>query len=62
MADEPERERQRPATPLVGYRDTGEEIRHSRGATVRAWIILLAIALFYLGWTLTVYFLEPGLR
>ena len=52
----------RPARPLVGYRDTGAEVRQSRGSTIRAWIILAAIALFYLGWTLTVYFLEPGLR
>ena len=52
----------RPARPLVGYRDTGEEIRHSRPAEIRAWIILVVIALLYLGWTLTVYFLEPGLR
>jgi hypothetical protein len=53
----------RPARPLVGYRDTGaEEVRHSRGSLIRAWIILIALALFYLGWTLTVYFLEPGLR
>jgi hypothetical protein len=52
----------RPARPLVGYRDTGEEVRHSRGSVIRAWVILAAIALFYLGWTLTVYFLEPGLR
>jgi hypothetical protein len=59
MADEP---RHRPARPLVGYRDVGEEIRHSRGSLVRAWIILAALVLFYLGWTLTVYFLEPGLR
>jgi hypothetical protein len=29
---------------------------------VRAWIILAALVLFYLGWTLTVYFIEPGLR
>jgi hypothetical protein len=29
---------------------------------MRAWIILAVIALGYLGWTLTVYFLEPGLR
>jgi hypothetical protein len=28
----------------------------------RSWIILAVIALVYLGWTLTVYFLEPGLR
>jgi hypothetical protein len=52
----------RPARPLHGYRDTGEHIRHSRGAFVRAWIILALLVLFYLGWTLTVYFLEPGLR
>jgi hypothetical protein len=52
----------RPARPLLGYRDTGEQTRWSRPAVVRAWIILAAIAIFYLGWTLTVYFLEPGLR
>jgi hypothetical protein len=28
----------------------------------RAWLILGAIAVLYLAWTLTVYFLEPGLR
>jgi len=53
----------RSARPLVGYRDTGaDEARHSRGSMIRAWIILAAIAILYLGWTLTVYFLEPGLR
>jgi hypothetical protein len=53
----------RPARPLVGYRDTGaEETRESRGAMIRAWLILALLALFYVGWTLTVYFLEPGLR
>ncbi|TML17022.1 MAG: hypothetical protein E6G33_04090 [Actinobacteria bacterium] len=53
----------RPARPLVGYRDTGgEEARFSRASVTRAWIILAVIALLYLGWTLTVYFLEPGLR
>jgi hypothetical protein len=64
MATEPERgdRLSRPARPLFGYRDTGEDIRHSRGAVYRAWIILAVIALFYLGWTLIVYFLEPGLR
>ena len=52
-----------PARPLSGYRDTGAEpARHSRGAVIRAWLILAILALFYLGWTLTVYFLEPGLR
>jgi hypothetical protein len=59
--DEP-RDQQRPARPTVGYRDVGEDVRHSRRAVMRAWIILAVIALFYLGWTLTVYFLEPGLR
>jgi hypothetical protein len=59
MADEPP---QRPARPLVGYRDTGEDIRHSRRTITRAWIILAVLVLLYLGWTLTVYFLEPGLR
>jgi hypothetical protein len=52
----------RPARPLFGYRDIGEDVRHSRGSAIRAWIILAALALFYLGWTLIVYFLEPGLR
>ncbi len=59
MAEEP---RQRPARPLTGYRDTGADIRHSRRAEIRAWVILAALALAYLGWTLTIYFLEPGLR
>jgi hypothetical protein len=59
MADEPG---QRPGRPLVGYRDVGEDVRHTRGAVIRAWVILAAIALLFLGWTLTVYFLEPGLR
>ena len=53
----------RPARPHIGYRDTGaEDVRHSRGSLIRAWIILAALVLFYLAWTLTVYFLEPGLR
>jgi hypothetical protein len=54
--------RPRPARPLFGYRDVGEDVRHSRGAQTRAWIILLLIAVLYIAWTLTVYFLEPGLR
>jgi len=58
---EPER-RPSAARPLVGYRDVGEDVRHSRGSEYRAWIILAAIMLLYLGWTLIVYFLEPGLR
>jgi hypothetical protein len=52
----------RPGRPLFGYRDVGEDVRHSRSSMTRAWIILAVLALFYLGWTLTVYFLEPGLR
>ena len=59
MADEP---RARPSRPLVGYRDVGEDVRHSRKAEIRAWVILAVIGLFYLAWTLIVYFLEPGLR
>ena len=59
MADEP---KARPARPLVGYRDVGEDVRHSRRARNRAWVILGILILLYLGWTLIVYFLEPGLR
>ena len=60
-AEEPEG-RQAPARPLVGYRDVGEDVRHSRRAQNRAWVILGILILLYLGWTLIVYFLEPGLR
>ncbi len=53
----------KPARPLFGYRDTGEgDIRHSRATATRAWLILALLILIYFGWTLTVYFLEPGLR
>jgi hypothetical protein len=53
----------RPARPLVGYRDTGEEEgRHTRSALIRGWVILAFLMALYLGWTLVVYFLEPGLR
>jgi hypothetical protein len=52
----------RPARPLFGYRDVGEDVRHSRRATTRAWLILAVLVAFYLGWTLIVYLLEPGLR
>jgi hypothetical protein len=51
-----------PARPLFGYRDVGEDVRHSPRAIRRAWVILVVMALFYLAWTLIVYFLEPGLR
>jgi hypothetical protein len=58
----PDEQPPRPARPLLGYRDTGEDVRHSRRAVWLAWLILGAIAVLYLAWTLTVYFLEPGLR
>jgi hypothetical protein len=56
--DEP---RLRPSRPLSGYRDVGD-IRDSSRARMRSWVILAVLILIYLGWTLTVYFLEPGLR
>ena len=52
----------RAARPLFGYRDVGEDVRHSRGSVTRAWVILAVLVVFYLAWTLVVYFLEPGLR
>jgi hypothetical protein len=62
-AREPDRDQgQGPARPLVGYRDVGEDIRHSRGSMIRAWIILGALAIFYLGWTLIIFFLDPRHR
>ncbi|MBA3735957.1 MAG: hypothetical protein H0W90_12320 [Actinobacteria bacterium] len=51
-----------PARPLLGYRDVGEDVRHGRSAMTRAWIILTILIVLYLAWTLTIYFLEPGLR
>jgi uncharacterized protein involved in cysteine biosynthesis len=54
--------RPRAARPLFGYRDVGPGFRHSRRAVIRAWVILGLLAVIYLGWTLTVYFIEPGLR
>jgi hypothetical protein len=51
-----------PARPLAGYRDVGHEVRHSRRSEVRSWIILGLLIALYLGWTLVIYFLEPGLR
>ena len=52
----------RPARPLLGYREVGEDVRHSRRAVSRAWVILAIMVVLYLAWTLTVYFVEPGLR
>jgi hypothetical protein len=61
MARDPRR--LRPARPLFGYRDVGGgDVRHNRSAVVRAWLILAVLMALYLGWTLIVYFLEPGLR
>jgi hypothetical protein len=51
-----------PARPLAGYRDVGHEVRHSRRSITRAWIVLAVMIAIYLVWTLTVYFIEPGLR
>jgi hypothetical protein len=55
-------EERRPARPLVGYRDVGEDVRHSRQQVVRSWVILAFLIVLFFAWTLTVYFLEPGLR
>ena len=52
----------RPARPLLGYRDVGEDVRHSRRAVSRAWVILAIMVVLDLAWALTVYFVEPGLR
>ena len=52
----------RSARPLFGYRDVGEDVRHGRNALTRAWIVLAILIVIYLAWTLTVYFIEPGLR
>jgi hypothetical protein len=63
MTDEPQPPPpQRPARPLFGYRDTGSEPKRSRYTITRAWVILAVLILIYLSWTLTVYFLEPGIR
>jgi hypothetical protein len=63
MADEQQQQQPSgPARPLFGYRDTGAEPNRSRYTMTRAWIILAVLIVIYLGWTLTVYFLEPGLR
>jgi hypothetical protein len=51
-----------PARPLHGYRDVGEDVEHGRGALTRAWLILALMVVLWLAWTLTVFFLEPGLR
>jgi len=60
MADEPQERGS--ARPLAGYRDTGEDIRYSRRAVNRTWVIIAVLMALYVGWTLVIYFLEPGLR
>jgi hypothetical protein len=63
MAQKPDDQpRPAPARPLFGYRYVGEDVRHGRSAMTRAWIVLAILIVIYLAWTLTVYFLEPGLR
>jgi hypothetical protein len=52
----------RNARPVIGYRDVGEDVRHTRAAVNRAWVILAIMVVVYLAWTLTVFFIEPGLR
>jgi hypothetical protein len=59
MADE---QPQRAPRPLVGYRDTEAVPARSRRTIARAWVILAVLIVLYLAWTLTVYFIEPGLR
>jgi hypothetical protein len=63
MAEDKQRRRLRPARPLYGYRDTGApEVRHTRRAVTRAWVILAVLIVIYLAIMLTIYFVEPGLR
>jgi hypothetical protein len=41
--------RGRPARPLFGYRDVGEDVRWSRRAEYRAWVILAVMIALSLG-------------
>jgi hypothetical protein len=52
--------REEPATPLVGYRDMPQPTGRRHGLV--GWIILAAMTIGYLAWTLVVYFFEPGIR
>jgi hypothetical protein len=57
------RPRRRPGRTLYGYRDIGAAgARHSRRATVRAWVLVAVMIVLYLAMMLTIYFVEPGLR
>jgi hypothetical protein len=61
--EQPPARRVGPARPLYGYRDIGAAAaRHTRAAVVRAWVILAILVVLYLAVTLTIYFVEPGLR
>jgi hypothetical protein len=63
MAERPPRHGLRPGRSLYGYRDIGATgARHSRRATVRAWVIVAVMILLYLAVMLTIYVVEPGLR
>jgi hypothetical protein len=63
MAAEPRRRRLRPGRPLYGYRDIGAEgARYTRRTIYRAWAIIALLIVVYLAITLTIYFVEPGLR
>jgi hypothetical protein len=57
-----DREPVEPGQEQVGYRDVGEDVRHTRAAISRAWVFVAIMAVLYLAWTLTVFFIEPGLR
>jgi hypothetical protein len=63
MAEDQRARRLRPARPLYGYRDIGAAgARHTRAASIRAWVILAVMIVIYLAIVLTIYFVEPGLR
>jgi hypothetical protein len=56
---EPQPDEVRPS-PLVGYRDIPQPTGQRSGVT--GWVILAAMTVAYLVWTLILYFLEPGIR
>ena len=47
MAQRPD-DQPRPARPLLGYRDVGEDVRHGKSAMTRAWIVLAILIVIYL--------------
>lgn len=63
MAERRRIRRRHAARPLYGYRDIGAAgARHSRRAVIRSVLILAVMLVIYLAITLTIYFVEPGLR